>query len=49
LLELSGESLLKFSDKFAALMAGPPENIETISSDFASKNTRVKNAFGLTL
>ena len=25
---------------------GPPENMEAISSDLASKNTRVKKAFG---
>ncbi|MNG40504.1 hypothetical protein D3C84_1291070 [compost metagenome] len=29
-------------------MLGPPEKIDTISSDLASKNTLVKKAFGLT-
>ena len=29
-------------------MLGPPENMEAISSDLASKKTRVKNALGFT-
>ena len=47
--ELSGEILLSVSTKSRTGSIGPPENSETISSDFASKNIRVRNAFGRTL
>ena len=47
MLEFKGEILFKLSTKSVMEIVGPPEKIETISSDLASKNTRVKKAFGL--
>ena len=47
LLEFKGDVLFKLSTKSVIEILGPPEKMETISSDLASKNTRVKNAFGL--
>jgi hypothetical protein len=41
-----GETRFKLSTKSDIEILGPPEKIETISSDLASKNTRVKKAFG---
>ena len=43
-----GETLFKLSTKSVIEILGPPEKIETISSDLASKNTLVKKALGLT-
>ena len=48
LLEFKGEVLLKTSTKSVMEILGPPENMEAISSDLASKNTRDKKAFGFT-
>ena len=37
LLEFRGDTLFKFSIKSDTVIEGPPEKMDTISSDFASK------------
>ena len=49
LAELSGEIRFKVSMASDTGTFGPPESMDTISSTLASKNTRVKKAFGRTL
>jgi hypothetical protein len=48
LLEFKGDVLFKLSIKSNAT-TGPPEKMERISSDFASKKIRVKNELGFEL